>query len=215
MSPLAALKFISKELDNLNSEKIAITRSAIQRLVDVCADMSSLRLSDSLVETDTTNIQDAVEQLIEEKKLSFSKDVNLKIDFEVQTGNGHSFISEKSFKRVISNVLNNSIEACAGEIRVSITIKEFPNKNRIFIRDNGQGIPQDVLPQIFEDDFSYGKKNGSGMGLSHARKILREFGGKIYIESTGPEGTSIVLELLKVSEKESFQSQVSQVSNDI
>ena len=72
MSPLAALKFISKELDNLNSEKIAITRSAIQRLVDVCADMSSLRLSDSLVETDTTNIQDAVEQLIEEKKLSFS-----------------------------------------------------------------------------------------------------------------------------------------------
>ena len=60
--------------------------------------------------------------------------------------------------------------------------------------DNGQGIPQDVVDQIFVPFFTT-KQNGSGIGLSLSQQIIRLHGGNIYLQSKEGEGTVVTLSI--------------------
>jgi signal transduction histidine kinase len=66
----------------------------------------------------------------------------------------------------------------------------------IIISDTGSGIPEQILPLVFEPFFSTkpaGK--GTGLGLSVARRIIHDHGGEISIESIDGEGTSIRIQI--------------------
>jgi signal transduction histidine kinase len=60
----------------------------------------------------------------------------------------------------------------------------------IFVRDNGAGIPSDVLPRIFEPLFST-KSFGTGLGLPTVKHIVEAHGGRIEVSSTVGEGTCV------------------------
>ncbi|MGA2144095.1 MAG: GAF domain-containing protein [Bryobacteraceae bacterium] len=64
----------------------------------------------------------------------------------------------------------------------------------IVVRDLGRGIPPDVAAQVFKGLVKKQEESrGLGMGLLMAQAIVEAYGGKVYIEATGSEGTSIVL----------------------
>ncbi|MDA2921180.1 HAMP domain-containing histidine kinase, partial [Desulfobacterota bacterium AH_259_B03_O07] len=66
----------------------------------------------------------------------------------------------------------------------------------IIISDTGRGIPQNILPHVFEPFFSTKPSGkGTGLGLSVAKSILRDHGGEISIESTEGEGTSVYIKI--------------------
>ena len=58
------------------------------------------------------------------------------------------------------------------------------------IRDHGSGIPPEIMGSLFEP-YQSTKKSGSGLGLLIVRRIVREHGGEIEIESTAGEGTTV------------------------
>jgi signal transduction histidine kinase len=60
----------------------------------------------------------------------------------------------------------------------------------IRISDNGPGIAAPVRDSLFEPFVSYGKENGTGMGLTVVQKILQDHGGEVTVERTSPEGTT-------------------------
>jgi signal transduction histidine kinase len=60
----------------------------------------------------------------------------------------------------------------------------------IRISDNGPGIAEAVRDKLFEPFVSYGKENGTGMGLTVVQKILQDHGGDVVVERTSPEGTT-------------------------
>jgi signal transduction histidine kinase len=62
----------------------------------------------------------------------------------------------------------------------------------IQVRDNGPGIPHDVQEKIFVPFFTT-KEDGSGIGLSLSRQIMRLHGGTISVRSTPGEGTEFTL----------------------
>ncbi len=66
---------------------------------------------------------------------------------------------------------------------------------RIAIADTGIGISAEMLPQIFEPQFSTKRASGMGMGLTIVREIMSELGGYIHVESFLGGGTLFVLEL--------------------
>lgn len=100
-------------------------------------------------------------------------------------------IDEQMISQVLINLIKNSAHALEGRENGVIHIKGYYNKRgrpTIQIIDNGQGILQDVLDKIFIPFFTT-KRNGSGIGLSLSRQILRLHGGTITAQSVPDKET--------------------------
>jgi signal transduction histidine kinase len=61
--------------------------------------------------------------------------------------------------------------------------------------DTGPGVPSELGERIFEPFVSHGKREGAGLGLAIARRIVQEHGGKIDIESPARGGASFIVRL--------------------
>lgn len=124
-----------------------------------------------------------------------------------------SFVSELSKKRVIlldrermrrviMNIFDNSrkyMNKEKGQLRV--TLRETPSSLIVEIQDNGSGIPDKDLPQIFDrfyrSDAARTEIKGSGLGLAIAKQIVEGHEGRIWAVSHGDQGTSMMISLPK------------------
>ncbi|MEF8845950.1 MAG: ATP-binding protein [Bacteroidales bacterium] len=119
------------------------------------------------------------------------------IDLEVVRKNKNpEFIGdEKLLSQVLINILNNAIDALKGRNDKKITIKitDNPRGNLIIsIIDNGKGIKQEDLEKIFLPFYTT-KEEGSGIGLSLSRQIMRMHKGSIDIRSVPDRKTVVKL----------------------
>jgi len=64
----------------------------------------------------------------------------------------------------------------------------------ITVKDEGAGIPPELLPRIFERGIS-GKKHGTGLGLAYCREIVISHGGDIVVKSESGTGTAVTVML--------------------
>jgi K+-sensing histidine kinase KdpD len=71
-------------------------------------------------------------------------------------------ITNHELSRILSNLLNNSIEASSVKCEIIIKLITHNNSVQISISDNSKGIPKDKLNIVFERGASFGKKNGTG-----------------------------------------------------
>ena len=100
-------------------------------------------------------------------------------------------------EQVFINILKNAIEALDGveQPEISILVDKTPQgKVSIQVIDNGQGIPQEIVEQIFVPFYTT-KQNGSGIGLSLSQQIIRMHGGSIYLQSKEGEGTIVSMSI--------------------
>jgi len=81
-----------------------------------------------------------------------------------------------------------------GRVVIRVAVDRIAARLRLDVIDNGCGIPQDVLPGIFNIFVSTKGAKGTGLGLTVSRKILREHGGDITVESRPGEGTTFTLD---------------------
>ncbi|NOQ65660.1 MAG: HAMP domain-containing protein [Desulfobacterales bacterium] len=97
-------------------------------------------------------------------------------------------------KQVIINLLINAHDAVSenGEIKV----KTWQKKNRTYlaVEDNGSGISAEIIHNIFNPFFTT-KTRGTGLGLAISKKIAKEHGGDLTVESTPGEGSTFTLGL--------------------
>ena len=100
-------------------------------------------------------------------------------------------VDEQMIEQVLINLIKNSVQGLKGRLDARIQIKGFYNKRGrpcIQVIDNGQGILDEVIDKIFIPFFTT-KQNGSGIGLSLSRQILRLHGGTITAKSVPNEET--------------------------
>jgi signal transduction histidine kinase len=100
-------------------------------------------------------------------------------------------------KEVLLNVLENARHAAAKTVRVTVAVGDDGDRSGrvgIIVRDDGQGIPLDVLPRIFEPHFST-RTSGSGLGLAISRQLVEGWGGSIAVESAVGHGTAVEIRL--------------------
>jgi len=91
-------------------------------------------------------------------------------------------------REVLLNVLENARDA--GAARIQVLIEE--GGRRLRVRDDGRGIPEDVLPRVFEPAFST-TSSGSGLGLAIAKRLVEAWGATIGIESRPGTGTTVTV----------------------
>jgi two-component system, sporulation sensor kinase D len=95
-------------------------------------------------------------------------------------------------KQVILNLIKNSLEAVNNGGELILSLDKQDTNCIIKVVDNGSGIPEDVLTQIFNPFFT-SKENGTGLGLVVCKRIIQSYGGKIQIKSKSNEGTEVEL----------------------
>ncbi|MFI5207118.1 MAG: ATP-binding protein [Gemmatimonadales bacterium] len=93
---------------------------------------------------------------------------------------------------VLVNLCENARDA--GATTVTIAARTAKGRAIVEVRDDGRGIPPEVLPRIFEPRFST-TTSGSGLGLAIAKRLVESWGGTIGVESRTGRGTVIRLEL--------------------
>ncbi|MBN2461299.1 MAG: ATP-binding protein [Candidatus Cloacimonetes bacterium] len=119
------------------------------------------------------------------------------IDFKISLNPENLEITadEKLIEQIIINLMNNSLQALMNIKNPVLILRSFMNpQNRIMIQvvDNGCGILEDVIDKIFIPFFTT-KQNGSGIGLSLSRQIMRLHGGTISVTSVPERETCFTL----------------------
>jgi two-component system, NtrC family, nitrogen regulation sensor histidine kinase NtrY len=91
-------------------------------------------------------------------------------------------------REVLLNIMENARQARARQ--VDVRIAREASHVLVTIRDDGDGIPADVLPRVFEPHFST-RTSGSGLGLAISRRLVESWGGGITLSNNGGKGTVV------------------------
>lgn len=143
-----------------------------------------------------TNLNDTINEVIRKfKNFIAEKDIkiHLQIDeiFKKNNIKTDHYIIDKTF----SHLLDNAIKFTAsGDINISA--KYSSNEIVCFVKDNGKGIEREFRESIFESFIQENTSNtrdyeGSGLGLSIAKKLIELLDGKIWLESEVNVGTTV------------------------
>jgi two-component system OmpR family sensor kinase/two-component system sensor histidine kinase BaeS len=127
------------------------------------------------------------------------------IDFQLETeGTPAALTISGDIERldqVLSNLMGNALRHTPRGGSILLRAESAPEGLRILVRDNGEGIPPDDLPYIF-DRFWRGDKSrqrrsgaGSGLGLAIAKQFVSAHGGQISVESQLGGGTTFTIDL--------------------
>lgn len=153
--------------------------------------IESLLANDKMKEVDVSAI---CKDVVITKKLT-----NPDVQFELNVRKTVSVLAvPKELRRVFQNIIGNSVDALDKDdkkIRIESIEDEYGQK--IIIEDNGKGIASNDLPKVFEEHFSKGKKNGTGLGLYFVKKKINSWGGVVRIDSMIGIGTTVIIEFNK------------------
>ena len=181
-SPLASLTMALKLLTDIPEKHRIILRNAATRINDIANNLLSQYKDQNVVQNENTLqawlITPLIENLVSEKKLQHDQ-VNIETQISSEAFLAFARFNATEMKRVISNIINNSAEAFKheqGNIIVSLDVKD--TQLILSIADNGCGIPADKLADVFKEGVT-SKKQGTGIGLSHAKKSVESWQGNI------------------------------------
>jgi GAF domain-containing protein len=128
----------------------------------------------------------------------------LRVDFsdrgiEVQTAWGYDgdvWMDADRMAQVVYNIAANARDAMPEGGRLKVATRRAGAWVELRFSDTGPGVPPHLQERIFEPFVSYGKRQGAGLGLAIARRIVQEHGGEIGLDCTsGDEGATFVVRL--------------------
>jgi signal transduction histidine kinase len=109
-------------------------------------------------------------------------------------------IDAGNLESAVYNLLLNACQAATRstqEPEVKVRIEEVDERVYVTILDNGPGIPASIRRTLFDPFVTAGKPNGTGLGLTLARRIAEEHGGSVCLEVSNGERTVFTLSLVK------------------
>jgi len=120
---------------------------------------------------------------------------NIEMDIVLKDTGLSVEVDPSLIEQVLINLVVNAIEALKDRQNAMIVLSATSNNNKVAIKvaDNGSGIPDDILENIFIPFFST-KKTGSGIGLSLCKQIMMLHKGNIIVHSVPGQGTAFTLQ---------------------
>jgi signal transduction histidine kinase len=196
-SPLTALLSLSKT--NLDSpEQKQLLEAVIKRITSIADDLLTKSREESGDMGPGKSINEIIKEIVAEKRIEFSTLENISIS-EVVDENRRAVLcgGAVDIKRVLSNLINNSVEATVNENRIHVSAMVSHSQTQIMISDLGAGIPEAILEKLNAEvaEPVTTKKSGNGMGIASAKSAIRSCGGSMTIRSRLGEGTLIDIRL--------------------
>ncbi|MCJ7507587.1 MAG: ATP-binding protein [candidate division Zixibacteria bacterium] len=177
-----------------NTKSILESVETMKRFTDGLMDFSKLEAK--LVEYDIKSlIEDLLFSVKPQKQFS-----NIKFITNFDTQVPHLLIDVGQIQQVLLNLLNNAADAINkqqksdGMVTISTHYRSELGVIQIGVKDNGPGIPEELIDRIFEPRFTT-KKDGHGFGLVTCEKIVKNHGGSISTDSVLGKGATFTIEL--------------------
>lgn len=113
---------------------------------------------------------------------------------------GFVMLDPKRIGQVMSNLVSNALRYTPDGGTLEVGIRLTGHMAEVWLRDSGEGIPEDKLPHIFDRFFRVDESRsratgGSGLGLAIVRKFVEAHGGQVWAESSPGQGTCITFSL--------------------
>jgi signal transduction histidine kinase len=209
-SPLSALSVVADTLPEVSEAKRVLIQQAIQRINGIANDLLKKGRQDSFPKAESAPVSDwdvgeshdilplpsLVDQILAEKKIQYVGLPDVQIGSDFRNGE-NAFIkaNSKEVQRLLSNLINNAVEALIDRKgKISVAIRTYKESVSLSVKDNGKGIPPEVLDKLGMAGFSYGKEGaegGNGLGIFHAKKTIEALGGRFNISSQVGAGTIV------------------------
>lgn len=130
--------------------------------------------------------------------LSFHLPELTKRNIEIEVGKGDEQLSASlslsSFKEIMLNLLKNAWEELGNGGKIAVNIGREGSFAVISVEDSGRGVPQSERETVFKNFYTK-KPGGTGVGLSHSRKLATDAGGKLYVGDSSLGGAAFILEI--------------------
>ena len=124
----------------------------------------------------------------------------VKLTAEQADGMPSCRLDVNQLKRVIVNIILNSIEAIPSGGTLQVSTRSRSGRVEIAVKDNGEGIREEDLPRVFDPYFTT-KSSGSGLGLPLSKMIVEQHEGTILIESRPGQGSVVTVSVPAESEE--------------
>ena len=187
------IKKLSRADQNNLSNHLATAQGEIRRL-DATLKQFLQAIRPTQPERNTIQLHDLLRETLSllspeltERKVEISLDLANTLPLLELDGN--------QIKQALYNLLKNAYQALpasGGNIDIISRVTDY--EVTLVIRDHGSGIPPEVMGSIFEP-YSSTKKSGTGLGLLIVRRIIREHGGTIEIDSHQDHGASVMISI--------------------
>ncbi|WP_313777731.1 sensor histidine kinase [Flagellimonas amphidinii] len=187
--------------DHLNKEQVTITAKGLEVIKEQGSNLmdfvKSYRTFLNVPEPDKTIV--SAEKLLEKVKLLLPKvetSNSPKIEIHIEPKGLELFIDEKQITQVLVNLGKNALQSIGNQEQGKIVLAagiNSENKKYITVNDNGPGIPEDLINEIFVPFFTT-KNSGTGIGLSLSKQILQLHGGSLNVQSLPHKKTVFTLQ---------------------
>ncbi len=225
-SPLSALNMLLNHTTDLPESQRILTRNAIQRINDIANNLLNKNIANIHITNETNEnksillpelISPLVSMLLSEKRMQYREKDEIAIEENLNDAYGlFAKINSTELKRVLSNLITNSVESLSQNGKIIVHVHKIDKYIKIEIRDNGKGIPQNILSQLGQKGISFGKEfsdSGSGLGVFHAIQTVKSFGGDLSIKSQINNGTTVTISLPICETPDWFCEKISLASN--
>ncbi len=199
-SPLAALNVVLSSVGKLDEETRLLVRHSITRIQDIANNLleqsrsGSEALKEKTKKRDVHLVSSLIEGIVTEKRTQYRERIGIEITHKQCEASYGIFceIIPSEFKRVLSNLVNNSVEAMTGDGSITIATEVVNGFAKIEVRDTGKGLSKEDIAKIGRNGFTI-KADGSGLGLSHAFKTIGSWDGRINFDSEIGVGTTVTI----------------------
>ena len=210
-----SLFYLENDLNSNNNKnaKLITLKEDYTYICNLFGDLREYNRAET-VEKDKVKLSWLIENIVNVfDKLNTDMKTKLEIKCRDEIENEEIFADRIKLRQVLVNIIKNSIEAMEGNgieksKKIIVTISKNKDyrlceNNREFmyyhnyemvhieIRDNGKGIPEENIDNIFKPLYSYGKKKGTGLGLAVVKKIVEDHCGIIKAVSDKGTGTAM------------------------
>ena len=200
-SPLESLKGLKAEIGPLPESTKKKVQLIINRIEEITFNLLKLKNDQKVEDTAKSTpeeLQSLISRVLIEKSIEYRNLSNLEIISELNEKSYGLFssINRASLKSILSNILNNAVEALPlKQGKIKIRLLQNGDHNIIEIEYNGPGISRDAQANLFTKGFTT-KESGNGLGLYQAKAYLEKNQGNIEYE-TSTSGTLFRIKLLK------------------
>ncbi|OCX53265.1 hypothetical protein BEL04_02875 [Mucilaginibacter sp. PPCGB 2223] len=204
-NPLAAIESIAGimqldgKLDDDQDDNILMIKASCERAKLIINDLIEVARNDidSEFEVRKTDLNQFLLQIVEEWMYSGTKP---KIIYYGPQKPVFAWINEEKMHRVMDNLISNAVKFSAEEEGIEVSLRDASGSALIDVKDFGVGIPDSLLPNIF-DRFSKASRKGLhgeesiGLGLSIVKQIIAKHGGEVKVKSVEQQGTTFTISL--------------------
>lgn len=194
-TPLSALMRLSQTVPFRNEHEAEVFQSVITQIRTLILKLDTKSSTPEKKDFSNGSLLETLQMAVHEIRIGLPTQIHFDFCYDDSLPSILAPFVPVELRSIITNIVTNSVEAMNGNGQINLVAKDLGHSVFIEVTDNGPGIPPNILNRVMEKGFTFGKSNGTGLGLFHARSYLQEWGGELRIYSPPNKKTTVEMRL--------------------